>query len=102
MGEVNTIGLDIAKPVFQVHGVDSCGDPKRTSSKWRTAGAIPEIHSATPGVLNFARGSTTHRQHSVVKCREQLKRVGLFFVMIDEELRIVHCDHLPDLFHRRD
>ena len=25
MGEVNTIGLDIAKSVFQVHGVDSAG-----------------------------------------------------------------------------
>ena len=34
----------------------SAFDPKRTSSKWRTPGAIPEIHSATPGVLNFARG----------------------------------------------
>ena len=25
MGEVNTIGMDIAKPVFQVHGVDAAG-----------------------------------------------------------------------------
>jgi transposase len=25
MGEVSTIGLDIAKSVFQVHGVDSSG-----------------------------------------------------------------------------
>jgi transposase len=35
MGEVSTIGLDIAKSVFQVHGVDIAGapstrDPKRT------------------------------------------------------------------------
>jgi hypothetical protein len=22
--------------------------------------------------------------------------------MIDEERRLVHCDHLPDFFHRRD
>ncbi|HZZ33044.1 MAG TPA: hypothetical protein VFE10_13740 [Phenylobacterium sp.] len=27
MGQVVTIGLDIAKSVFQVHGVDSDGDP---------------------------------------------------------------------------
>jgi Transposase len=26
MGEVSTIGLDVAKSVFQVHGVDSCGE----------------------------------------------------------------------------
>ena len=26
MGEVSTIGLDIAKSVFQVHAVDSCGE----------------------------------------------------------------------------
>jgi hypothetical protein len=25
MGEVSTIGLDIAKSVFQIHGVDSAG-----------------------------------------------------------------------------
>ena len=25
MGEISTIGLDIAKSVFQVHGVDSAG-----------------------------------------------------------------------------
>jgi transposase len=26
MGEVSTIGLDIAKSVFQVHGVDGAGE----------------------------------------------------------------------------
>ena len=26
MGKVSTIGLDIAKSVFQVHGVDGCGE----------------------------------------------------------------------------
>lgn len=26
MGNVATIGLDIAKPVFQVHGVDAAGE----------------------------------------------------------------------------
>jgi hypothetical protein len=46
--------------------------------------------------------STTNRQRSVVECREQFKRVGLLLVMIDKELRLVHCDHLPDFFHRRD
>lgn len=39
---------------------------------------------------------------SVVEFREQLKLVGLFFVMVDEERRLVRCDHQPDFFHRRD
>jgi len=48
------------------------------------------------------RGSMTNRQTSVVERRDQLKLVGLLFVMIDEERRLVCCDHLPDFFHRRD
>jgi hypothetical protein len=37
MGEVSTIGLDIAKSVFQVHGVDVAGAVvirKRVRSQW--------------------------------------------------------------------
>ena len=37
-------------------------------------------------------GSTANRQTSVLECWEQLKRVGLLFVMIDEEHRLVRCD----------
>ena len=36
MGEVSTIGLDIAKSVFQVHGVDVAGhgrDPQAHQSR---------------------------------------------------------------------
>ncbi len=36
---------------------------------------------------------------SIVECREQLKLVGLAFIMIDEERRLVRCDQLPDFFH---
>lgn len=39
---------------------------------------------------------------SVVVGREQLKRVGLFFVMIDEQRRLVPGDQLSDSLHRRD
>ena len=48
------------------------------------------------------RGATSNRQTSVVECREQLKLIGLLFVMIDEQRRLVDRDHLPDFFHRRD
>ncbi|NNF77704.1 MAG: IS110 family transposase, partial [Rhizobiales bacterium] len=27
MNEISTIGLDIAKNIFQVHGIDSLGEP---------------------------------------------------------------------------
>ena len=39
---------------------------------------------------------------SVVERGEQFKLVGLLLVMIDEELRLVHCDHLSGFFHRLD
>ena len=32
MGEVSTIGLDIAKSVFQVHGVDDIGTVGRSAT----------------------------------------------------------------------
>ena len=46
------------------------------------------------------RRSTTNRYASVVECREQLKLIGLLFVMVDEERRLVHCDHLPNFFRQ--
>ena len=36
MGEVSTIGLDIAKSVFQVHGVDAAGTVVPSGS-WSSA-----------------------------------------------------------------
>ena len=47
MGEVSTIGLDIAKSVFQVHGVDDCwrgDDPQAHQSRqrcWSIFGELP-------------------------------------------------------------
>jgi hypothetical protein len=45
------------------------------------------------------RASTTIRQTSIVECREQLKLIRLALVMIDEELRLIRRDQLPDLLH---
>jgi hypothetical protein len=36
---------------------------------------------------------------SVVERREQLWRVGLRLVMIDKQLRLVCCNHLPNPIH---
>ncbi len=44
----------------------------------------------------------TQRQASIVECRDQLQRVGLAFVVIDEESCLVRCDQLPDSLHRSD
>jgi hypothetical protein len=38
MGEVSTIGLDIAKAVFQVHGVDGAGADRL----WNRAGQLAQ------------------------------------------------------------
>src|SRR5262249_29737005 len=47
-----------------------------------------------------ASGSATIRLSSVIECWEQPEPVLLFFVMIDEERRLIHCDHPPDFLHR--
>jgi hypothetical protein len=66
--------------------------------------ALSHTHLAarTPRLSSILPGFDANRQISVVECREQLKVVGLLFIMIDEERRLVYCDHLLDFFHRRD
>jgi hypothetical protein len=57
MGEVITIGLDIAKSVFQVHGVDVVGAVvicKRISrAKMPQSGRRPQHHLRTSDVMKF-------------------------------------------------
>ena len=49
MGEVSTIGLDIAKSIFQVHGVDVDG---AVVIRWRISRAkILEFFAALPSCL---------------------------------------------------
>jgi hypothetical protein len=48
MGEVTTIGLDLAKHVFQVHGVDAEGAPVlrkqlRRSQVWRSSAGYHRV-----------------------------------------------------------
>jgi len=50
-------------------------------------------------VKGCADGERANPPTSIVECREQLKLVGLAFIMIDEERRLVRCDQLPDFFH---
>ena len=41
MGEVTTIGLDIAKSVFQVHGIDAEGAVLTESAFRKPIGVVP-------------------------------------------------------------
>jgi len=43
MGEVSTIGLDLAKSVFQVHGVDADGAVVIRKRIGRLASAMPDV-----------------------------------------------------------
>jgi hypothetical protein len=49
MGEVSTIGLDIAKSVFQVHGVDGTGAAKAPSTR-DPKRALRSIYRSLPAV----------------------------------------------------
>jgi len=67
MGEVSTIGLDIAKSVFQVHGVDVAGAVvirKRVIAQrcWSTLASCrhawsgsKRVHQLTTGAASFKR-----------------------------------------------
>ena len=53
MGEVSTIGLDIAKSVFQVHGVDGAGAvTMRKSSAMAPSTRDPKRISDRPSPFN--------------------------------------------------
>jgi len=56
MSEIITVGLDLAKTVFQVHGADFAGrgdvsDPRRLNASFQADQFV---------VLCFARGPTAH------------------------------------------
>jgi transposase len=51
MQTITTIGLDIAKSVFQVHGVDAAGEvvirrQLKRRSAWRSSRSCPRVWSA--------------------------------------------------------
>ena len=49
MGEVSTIGLDLAKSVFQAHGADASG-----------SGPVPQEAAAAPGAHVLRRPAALH------------------------------------------
>jgi transposase len=67
MGEVSTIGLDIAKSVFQIHGVDA--DGAVVIRKRITRAKLLEFFAALPrstgqsSALIAHRGGRPHAQH---------------------------------------
>ncbi len=66
MKEVSTIGLDLAKNVFQVHGVDAAGPPRcRTRPSDRMAEMLRGLERQLQGIdkqiVDWGRGNTTCR-----------------------------------------
>ena len=48
MSTVTTIGLDIAKSVFQVHGVDASGEVRDAAAGEASAGCCSSLLSCRP------------------------------------------------------
>jgi hypothetical protein len=68
MGEVSTIGLDIAKSIFQIHGVDADGRPAPAATLPANSPRVPTptaTRSTTPRyrmrqvAISIARSATT-------------------------------------------
>ena len=59
MSEVSTIGLDLAKKVFQVHGVDAAGAPvvRRAPRRSRVLGYFAEL---APCLIAMKACATAH------------------------------------------
>jgi transposase len=69
MGEVSTIGLDIAKPVFQVHGVDADGT---MMIRWRVGRAkVLEFFAGLPPCLVVMEACAMAHQWA-----RELKKLG--------------------------
>jgi transposase len=77
MGEVSTIGLDIAKSVFQIHGVDAGGAV--VIRKRVTRAKLLEFFASLPGCLVgiearssrslvFGRATPHHIEHRDLLC----------------------------------
>ena len=71
MGEVSTIGLDIAKSVIQVHGVDSSGGDPQACRSFEAASSSPLYRLASSG-------SKPARQRIIgdVSCRRLATQFG--------------------------
>ena len=85
MGEVSTIGLDIAKSVFQVHGVDVDGAVvirKRVSRAkvlefFASSAAVPGRHRSMPertSLESRASGAWPHGEADAAELREGLSQ----------------------------
>jgi hypothetical protein len=68
MQSISTIGLDIAKSVFQVHGVDAAGQvvtrPSRAATLVAFGPSMPTLSSRFEGVQSADMGqpTTAHRR----------------------------------------
>ena len=59
MGQVTTIGLDIAKSIFQVHGVDAAGDivARRRLTRARV---VPFFEKLAPCLVGMEACASSH------------------------------------------
>ncbi len=75
MGEITTIGLDIAKHVFQVHGVDAAG--RVVVQKRLRRGEVERFFARLPPTLvaAMAKGQDPGSRHSALSARRE--RVGM-------------------------
>ncbi len=60
MNEVTTIGLDLAKNVFQVHGVDASGEVVIRKQPRRRQ-VMPFLGKLTPCLIGLEACATSHR-----------------------------------------
>ena len=43
MNPVSTVGLDLAKYIFQLHGADSAGADRTVGSQWNRRRVLPRV-----------------------------------------------------------
>jgi transposase len=87
MGDVNTIGVDLAKSVFQVHGVDAQGSIV-VRRQLRRRQVLPFLEKLSPCLVGMEACATSHHWARAI---EQLgHRVRLMRTPVDPGTRTTH------------
>ena len=80
MNEVITIGVDIAKSVFQIHGVDDAGEPV-IRRQLRRRQVVPFFRKQPPCLIGMEACATAHHwAREITKLGHEVKLISPQFV----------------------
>lgn len=90
--EITTIGLDLAKSIFQVHAVDAAGEPV-VRKTLRRAQVLPFFAKLPPCLVGMeACGTSHHWARELTKAGHQVRLMPPAYVKLTGPHRVVRLD----------